>query len=107
MDYNVDIITSRSIVMMLMVFIQNINVLNCRSEKKSIFKTSLKSNPLIIFVIIGSMLLQLIISYIPFTAQVFDIKPLSIQTTIIVLLLSLIIILVFENYKIIIKKIKS
>lgn len=107
MDYNVDIITSRSIVMMLMVFIQNINVLNCRSEKKSIFKTSLKSNPLIIFVIIGSMLLQLIISYIPFTAQVFDIKPLSIQTTIIVLLLSLIIILVFEIYKIIIKKIKS
>ena len=107
MNHNVDIITSRSIIMMLMVFIQNINVLNCRSEKKSIFKTSLKSNPLIIFVIIGSMLLQLIISYIPFTAKIFDIRPLSFKTTVLVLLLSSIIILVFEIYKIIKKIVKN
>lgn len=105
MDKNVDIVYARSVVMMLMVVIQNINVLNCRSEKKSIFKTSLKDNPLIIFVIIGSILLQLLISIIPFTAKMFKIVPLSLTTTLKVFGLSLIIIIVFEIYKLIKKKI--
>lgn len=107
MDKNVDIIYARSVVMMLMVVIQNINVLNCRSEKKSIFTTSLKSNPLIILVIISSILLQILISYIPITAKVFKIVPLSFITTLKVFGLSLIIILVFEIYKIIRKIIKK
>ena len=105
MQKHVDIVYARSVVMMLMVIIQNINVLNCRSEKKSIFKTSLKSNPLIILVIIGSILLQLLISYIPFTAKMFKIVPLSIITTLKVFGLSFIIIVVFEIYKLIRKKI--
>lgn len=98
---NVDVMYARSIVMMLMVIIQNINVLNCRSEKKSVFKTSLKSNPLVIFVVISSIILQLLISYIPFTAKVFKIVPLSMETTLKVFGLSLIIIFVFEVYKLI------
>ena len=105
MDKNVDIVIARSVVMMLMVIIQNINVLNCRSEKNSIFKTSLKDNPLIIFVIIGSILLQLLISYIPFTAKIFKIVPLSLLTTLKVFGLSFTIIIVFEIYKLIRKKI--
>lgn len=107
MDKNTDIVYARSIILMLMVFIQNINVLNCRSEKKSIFKTSLKSNPLIIFVIVGSILLQLLISYIPFTAKVFKIVPLSLLTTLKIFGLSLLIIVVFEIYKIIKKYLRK
>ena len=107
MDKNVDIIYARSVVMMLMVVIQNINVLNCRSEKKSIFKTSLKDNPLIILVIIGSILLQILISIIPFTANMFKIVPLSLITTLKVFGLSVIVIIVFEIYKIIRKKLNK
>ena len=99
MKKNVDIVYARSVIMMLMVVIQNINVLNCRSEKKSIFKTSLKTNPLIIFVIIGSILLQILISVIPFTSHIFKIVPLSLITTLKIFGLSLIVIVVFEIYK--------
>ena len=101
MKKNVDIMYARSVIMMLMVVIQNINVLNCRSEKKSIFKTSLKTNPLIIFVIIVSILLQILISVIPFTSHIFKIVPLSIITILKIFVLSLIVIIVFETYKII------
>lgn len=104
MKKGVQLSTSRSIIMMLMVFIQNINVLNCRSEKKSIFKTSIKSNPLVILVIISSIVLQVLISYIPITAKMFKIEPLPIITIIILFLLSLLIIIVFEIYKFIRKK---
>ena len=50
---------------MLMVFIQNVNVLNCRSEKRSVFKESLRDNPLIIITIVSSIILQIIMAIIP------------------------------------------
>ena len=50
-DRNTDILIARSIIMMIMVFIQNIHVLNCRSEKNSIFTTSIMTNKFIIITI--------------------------------------------------------
>ena len=47
---------ARGYIMAEMVFIQNIHVLNCRSEINSTFKISLKSNILILVTIIGSIL---------------------------------------------------
>ena len=107
MDSNVDIVISRAIIMMLMVFIQNINVLNCRSEKRTIFKESLLDNPLIIITVVGSILLQVIMAEVPVTAMFLKVKPLSFTTILNLLLLSLIIIVVFELYKLIIKKKKD
>ena len=93
--------------MMLMVFIQNINVLNCRSEKRTVFKESLLDNPLIIITVVGSILLQVIMAEVPVTAMFLKVKPLSFTTILNLLLLSLIIIIVFELYKLIIKKKKD
>lgn len=102
MKKNVDIVFARSVIMMLMVFIQNINVLNCRSEKRSVFKTSLLSNPIAIITIVGSIVLQLILAEIPFTAKFLKVIPLSWTLIGELFGLTLIIILVFEIYKIII-----
>ena len=104
MHKNVDIVYARSVIMMLMVFIQNINVLNCISEKTSIFEKNILSNIFIPFTVIGSILLQLLVSVIPITAKFLKIVPLSIPTTIRVFILSWIIILVFEIYKLFFKK---
>lgn len=98
-DNGTDIITSRAIVMMLMVFIQNINVLNCRSEKRSVFKKALLDNPLVIITVVGSILLQIIMSEIPITAKFLKVTPLPSMTILKLLLISLIIIVVFEIYK--------
>ena len=98
---NYDIAIARAVVMMLMVFIQNINVLNCRSEKRSVFKESLRDNPLILITIVGSIILQIIMAEIPATAHFLKVEPLSFGWIISLFVLSLIIIVVFEIYKLI------
>ena len=106
MRHNVDINYARSVIMMLMVFIQNVNVLNCRSEKKSIFTKHLFSNPFVFITITGSILLQVLFSNIPITATALKIVPLNFITTINLFLLSLVIIVIFELYKFIYNNIK-
>ena len=108
-DNNIDILVSRSIILMLMVFIQNLNVLNCRSEKRSIFKGRILSNPIVIITIVGSIILQLIMQEFEITAKFLKVVPLEFTTIIILFFLSISIIIVFEIYKAIynfIKKIK-
>ena len=100
MDKGTDLTYARSIIMMLMVFIQNINVLNCRSEKRTVFKESFRDNPLVIFVIIGSILLQLILAEIPVTAKFLSVTPIHYSLVGQILVLSLLIIVVFEIYKV-------
>jgi len=103
MDKGVPIIEARSIIMMLMVFIQNVDVLNCRNEKRSIFKTPFFGNPFAILTIIGAIALQIVLSEIPFTAQFLNVVPLPFMTILRLLLLSLIVIIVYEIYKLIYK----
>ena len=57
----IDINVARGYIMTLMVFMQNIHVLNCRSEKASTFKISLRKNLWIPVVIMGSIILQIIV----------------------------------------------
>ena len=105
-DNNVSLLTARSITMLLMVFIQNIHVLNCRSEKKSIFKTPL-NNKLIIITIIGSILLQLIVSIIPTFAKFLNITSLPFNIIFATFIYSLNIIIISEFYKIVYRKLKK
>ena len=100
MDKGTNIVEARSVVMMLMVFIQNINVLNCRSEKNSVFKSKILINPLIPITVVGSILLQIIMAEIPVTAEFLNVTPLPVISIVKIFLLSLIIIVVFEIYKI-------
>jgi len=104
MDINTDLLVARSITMLLMVFIQNIHVLNCRSEKNSIFKTSLKSNPLVVYTVIGSMLLQLIVTEIPLFADFLNVIPLPLNVVVRTFIFALIIVFVSEVYKFIYRK---
>ncbi|MEE3342722.1 MAG: HAD-IC family P-type ATPase [Bacilli bacterium] len=105
-DKNTNLLLSRSIIMLLMVFIQNIHVLNCRSEKNSIFTTPLTSNPLVIITIIGSILLQIIVIKVPILANFLKITNLPLPTIILSFAFSLLIIIVSELYKIIYRTIK-
>ena len=99
MDKNYDITYARGAIMMLMVFIQNINVLNCRSEKRTVFKESLNDNPLVIGTILGSILLQLFLAEIPVTARFLKVTPIKESQVLLLFVISLIIILVSEIYK--------
>lgn len=100
-DNGVSTRIARGYIMTLMVFIQNIHVLNCRSETHSFFKTGLKNNLLIPIVIIGSILLQFAVMEVPFLSTFLKTTSIPLIECINLLLLSLIIILVIEIYKLI------
>ena len=106
MDNNINLLVARSIIMLIMVFIQNLHVLNCRSEKNSIFKVSLLSNPLLIITILGSVLLQILIINIPILCKFLKISNLPFNIIIISFAFSLLVIIVGEVYKLIYKKLK-
>lgn len=99
MDRNIPLLISRSMIMMLMVFVQNIHVLNCRSEKNSVFTTRLSNNPLVIMTIIGSILLQLFVTEVEPFAKLLGVSSLPFTYIMVIFGFSLIIIVVAEVYK--------
>lgn len=85
--------------MALMVFIQNVHVLNCRSEIKSAFKISFKNNPLVIFIIIISILLQIVVMEVPLLSQFLQTTSIPFMDLIYLLIISFSILLIMEVYK--------
>jgi magnesium-transporting ATPase (P-type) len=64
-NLNYDETHARTVVMMLMVLVQNFHVLNCRSETKSVFNIPLKNNYVLIAGMILAQLVHISASYIP------------------------------------------
>ncbi len=99
MKSNINVSLSRGYVMTLMVFIQNMHVLNSRSEKQSTFKIPLKTNPLIAFTIISAIALQIIVSEVPIFSKYLKTTSLPVSHMLTLFVLSTIIILIMEIYK--------
>lgn len=85
--------------MLLMVFMQNIHVFNCRSEKQSAFKVSIKSNPLIVISVITCILLQVLVMEVEIFAKFLQTSPVPIIHVVILFLIALIVLIVLELYK--------
>jgi len=90
---------ARGYVLALMVFIQNIHVINCRSESKSIFENSFMKNPFVLFTIAGSIILQIIVMEVPLLSKFLQTYQVPYVHMLILLLLSLPILSVMELYK--------
>ena len=68
------------------------------------FQKKLFDNPFIVLIIFGSILLQIILAEFDITASFLKVEPISFGLIGLLLLLSCSIIVVFEIYKLIIKK---
>lgn len=97
--------TARGYIMVLMVFMQNMHVLNCRSEKSSVFKVPLRTNPLVIFSIVSAIILQIIVSEVPLLSKFLQTSSVPVSHMIILFIISTLIILIMEVYKAIERKI--
>lgn len=97
----INITLARTYILTLMVFIQNIHVLNCRSEKQSIFKVSILKNPFIIVSIITSIVLQICFIKIPSLSGLLQIECIGINEILSLCILSVPILIIMEIYKII------
>lgn len=90
---------ARGYIMALMVFLQNMHVLNCRSERTSIFKLNLLKNPLIIFSIVSSIVLQFIVMEVENLSVFLKTHSVPIDKLLYLFALSTIVLIVMEIYK--------
>ena len=90
---------ARAYVLALMVFIQNIHVINCRSEVKSIFKMNFRENKFIIFTIITSILLQILVMEVPYLSKFLQTYSVPVLHMFILLCVAIPILFVMEAYK--------
>ena len=96
---NMEVAHARGYILALMVFMQNIHVLNCRSERKSVFANSFRKNPFVILTIAGSILLQVIVMEVPVLSKFLQTYNVPYMHLIYLFLLALPVLLVMEVYK--------
>ncbi len=97
---NLDATIARGYILVLMVFIQNMHVLNCRSESNSILQTPL-NNPLIFLAIIGSIALQILVMEVPILSTFLKTTSIPLKHIFYLFLISMTIIVVMEIFKMI------
>ena len=98
-ELKMEVLHARGYVLALMVFMQNIHLLNCRSEKKSIFKMNFKQNKFVIFTIVLSILLQILIMEVPYLSKFLQTYSVPYEHMILLLLISFPVLFVMETYK--------
>ena len=100
-NLRLDVNIARGYIMVLMVFIQNIHVFNCRSEDESAFNIPLRNNPLIVLTALGSILLQIIVMEVPVLSKFLKTTSMSYSHMFMLMLFALGILIVMEIYKMI------
>ena len=94
-----DVNVARGYILALMVFIQNFHVLNCRSEKKSVFANKISTNKFIIVAIVSSILLQIIVMEVPILSSFLQTTSVPYLHMILLIILASPILFVMEFYK--------
>ncbi len=103
---HMEVSTARGYILLLMVFMQNIHVFNCRNEHVSAFKVPIKNNYLLIAAVITTLLLQLIITNVPVLSKILKTSTIPFNEILIIFAMALPILIVMELFKII-KKINK
>ncbi len=94
-----DEVHARDLILLLMVFMQNFHVFNCRSERVSAFKVPLKRNIILLFGVIAAQGIHIASMQIPFMQDVLRIEPISFNEWLYILALAIPMILVMEFFK--------
>ena len=83
-----------------MILFQNMHLFNCRSERSSAFKISLKRNLILVFGVLAAQGLHIIATFTPFMQKVLQVSPISFKEWLYLLALSSLILIVMEIFKI-------
>jgi magnesium-transporting ATPase (P-type) len=92
-------IHARNIVLLLMVFMQNVHVFNCRSETVSTFKTPLSRNWILILGVMLAQGIHIGAMHMPFMQKVLRIEPITVWEWAEVLILAVPLLIVMEIFK--------
>jgi magnesium-transporting ATPase (P-type) len=97
---------ARNMVLLLMVFMQNVHVFNCRSEKVSAFKVPINQNIILVFGVLVAQGIHILSMHIPFMQNVLRVEPITFIEWAEVLVPAIPLLLVMEIFKKIRWKIK-
>jgi len=89
---------ARGYILLLLVFMQNVHVFNCRSETRSLFKMKFSGNPVVFIAIFVTLGLHFLVTQTSMSA-ILSVEPLSFDYIIYILLLAIPILIVMELYK--------
>jgi magnesium-transporting ATPase (P-type) len=92
-------IHARNMVLLLMVFMQNIHVFNCRSETVSAFRVPLSRNWILILGVILAQGIHIAAMHMPFMQTVLRIEPITFLEWAEVLILAVPLLIVMEIFK--------
>jgi Ca2+-transporting ATPase len=102
-----EVTRARTIAFSSVVLIQLVHALNCRSEQDSLFRIGVLTNPAILMAIIGSVLLQVLITSWSWTTDVFKVVELDQNDWRLLLPVAILPLLVMEGLKAIKMKLSS
>ncbi|MFV0352232.1 MAG: cation-translocating P-type ATPase [Oscillospiraceae bacterium] len=86
------------------VFCQIGAVLNCRTEKQSVFKVGLFSNKRVLIGILAEIIILCILIYVPFLQPVFNTAPIGLREWIFLVLIPIPVVLIEEARKALVRK---
>jgi magnesium-transporting ATPase (P-type) len=92
-------IHARDIVLLLMVFMQNVHVFNCRSETVSTFRMPLSRNWILILGVLLAQGIHIAAMHIPFMQTVLRVEPITFREWTQVLILAVPLLIVMEIFK--------
>lgn len=90
---------ARSMIMLLMVMLQNLHVLNCRSERRSLFRIPIRNNLVLVVSVVVAQLVHVSASHVPWLGSLLHLEPIAWREWAVLLPLALMIILVMELFK--------
>ena len=98
-NVKMDEISARGYIMALMVFMQNIHVFNCRSERRSAFSVPISSNWLIVGGVVMTVILQIVVMEVPFLSDILQIDTVPILHLVCLFGIALLVLVLMEIYK--------
>ncbi len=98
---------ARNIILLLMVFMQNVHAFSCRSETVSAFKVPLKRNVILVFGVLAAQGIHILSMQIPFMQNVLRIEPITPFEWVEVLILAIPLLIIMEIFKFIKNRVSS
>jgi magnesium-transporting ATPase (P-type) len=98
LDYSA--FAASNMTLLLMVLLENMQVLNCRSERKSVFQVPIRNNYYLILGILGAQGIHILAMYTPVLQDILMIEPVSLVQWVSMLMVSITLLVAIELYKV-------
>ncbi|MDJ0684557.1 MAG: HAD-IC family P-type ATPase [Alphaproteobacteria bacterium] len=107
LNQGVPVDEARNLILLLMVLFENAQALNARSERISVFRIPLTSNPFLILSVVGAHGLHIAALFTPGLSDVLRAQPVALVEWIVVAAIALSLIVVMDLFKLVVRRLEA